>query len=372
MRFEHLYIHVPFCARRCVYCDFSIAVRAPVPVDAYLRRLEAEWSARHAASSFSLKTLYLGGGTPSKLGGDGVARLLELVHRRASFAEGAEVTLEVNPEDVSPQDVRAWLAAGINRFSIGVQSFHDEVLLWMHRTHDAVAARRAIAMAREEGAENLSIDLIFSMPSAVERDWQRDLDAALALDLPHLSVYGLTVEPRTPLGRWVARHDLAEAPEETFEAEFLRAHEVLTAAGFEHYEVSNYGRAGRHSRHNWAYWKRSPYAGLGPSAHEFDGTERRWNTAALAEWMARLEGSGDCVDGAETLQAEQVLAEEIYLGLRTARGVALPESEQETVSHWVEAGWAERTADARLTLTALGWLRIDALASDLTQRRSRY
>ncbi len=372
VRFEHLYVHVPFCSRRCVYCDFSIAVRSPVPVADYVRAIDAEWAARHASSIFHLETLYLGGGTPSKLEGEGVTRLMEIVHRRASLAAGAEVTLEVNPEDVSARNVREWRAAGINRLSIGVQSFQDHVLSWMHRTHDALAAHRAIATAREGGVENLSVDLIFSLPSVVNRDWPRDLDAALALDLPHLSVYGLTVEPRTPLGRWVARSDLAEAPDETFESEFLLAHEALSAAGFDHYEVSNFGRARRHSRHNWAYWTRALYAGLGPSAHEFDGAQRRWNVSAFAEWSARALANGSCVDGAEQLDATQIEAEEIYLGLRTAQGVSKTERDEVRVSEWIDAGWAAPTSDATVKLTAMGWLRIDALAVGLTQGRSRY
>ena len=210
VRANHLYVHVPFCARRCVYCDFSIAVRSLVPVDEYLVALGREWSTRHRESEFELETLYFGGGTPSKLGGEGVSRLLDQMRRHVTLREDAEITLEANPEDVSAEAVRAWQRSGINRVSLGVQSFDDAVLAWMHRTHDAKTARQAVEVLREGGMDNLSVDLIFAVPASIDRSWERDLETALEFDLPHLSVYGLTVEPRTPLGRWVARKDVSE------------------------------------------------------------------------------------------------------------------------------------------------------------------
>jgi len=373
VRAEHLYVHVPFCARRCVYCDFSIAVRTRVPVHEYLQALEREWTARHRESAFDLSTVYLGGGTPSKLGGDGVSRLLDLVRRCAKLQNHAEITLEANPEDVSAESVQAWRNAGVNRVSLGVQSFDDAVLTWMHRTHNAKTAHTAVQVLREEGLDNLSIDLIFATPSSVPRSWERDIDSALRLELPHLSVYGLTVEEHTPLGRWVARKDLAEAPEEAFEDEYIQAHQKLTSAGLEHYEVSNYGLPGRHSRHNWAYWDRKPYAGIGPSAHEFDGQVRRWNTAPYADWVARASRREDPVQGSEELAGEQSLAEQVYLNLRTSRGVTLlSEAERGHAAQWIDVGWATMDGGARLRLTGAGWLRLDSLAGALTLLRSRY
>ena len=365
-----LYVHVPFCARRCVYCDFSIAVRSRPPVDEYVHAIERELS-RHRDSEFDLETLYFGGGTPSKLGGEGVARLMEVARRHANLRVGAEITLEANPEDVTPQAVRAWRDAGVNRLSLGVQSFDERVLSWMHRTHDAEAAKTAVAVARDEGIANVSIDLIFAVPESLERVWARDLDIALGLQLPHLSVYGLTVEERTPLGRWVANSRVAEAAEEVFAAEFLRAREALTNAGYEHYEVSNYGRAGSHSRHNWAYWCRKSYGGIGPSAHEFNGSSRRWNTEAYVEWLNRTARGDDPVAGIEQLTEEQSTAEEVYLKLRTAAGLSISPEERERVTPWVSAGWAEMQGST-LKLSGPGWLRLDAIATDLTLLRSRY
>jgi oxygen-independent coproporphyrinogen-3 oxidase len=372
VRASHLYIHVPFCARRCVYCDFSIAVRSRVPVAEYLDALDREWSRRHVESEFALETLYLGGGTPSKLGGDGVARLLDAIRARTTLLDTAEVTLEANPEDVTSSSAEAWRAAGVTRVSLGVQSFDDAVLRWMHRTHNGETAIVAIETLRQAGLSNVSIDLIFATPDNLQRSWARDLDRALELDLPHLSVYGLTVEEHTPLGRWVARRDLTEAPEEAFEAQFLEADERLTAAGLEHYEVSNYARTGFHSRHNWAYWRRRAYGGLGPSAHEFDGASRRWNVEPYAGWVAALARNRDPVAGTERLSEEQSMAERVYLGLRTSEGIEIGPAELDHVQAWADSGWSVVGRDNRLRLTGPGWLRLDAIANDLTLFRSRY
>jgi len=367
---EHLYVHVPFCARRCVYCDFSIAVRARVPVDEYLSAVDRELARRHGASQLDLTSLYVGGGTPSKLGTDGVRRLFDVLHQHVTLASDAEVTLEANPEDVTPEAVTSWHRSGVNRVSLGVQSFDDAVLKWMHRTHDSESARAAVRGVRDNGIENTSIDLIFAVPTFASRSWRNDLDIALTLDLPHVSVYGLTIEPHTPLGRWVARRDAVEAPEEIFEREYLAADQVLAIAGYDHYEVSNYAKPGRQSAHNWAYWKRRPYVGVGPSAHEFDGSERRWNETAYAAWVTTVSRGDDPVEGREALSAEQALGEEVYLKLRTNAGLSLCEGEVEHVRRWVAAGWAKFVDSRLFRLTPLGWLRLDSLANDLTLLRS--
>jgi oxygen-independent coproporphyrinogen III oxidase len=352
-----------------VYCDFAIAVRSRVPVDEYVSALRCELE-RHPEELGPLETLYLGGGTPSRLGSDGIARVMDVVCAHTTITPGAEVTIEANPEDLTPEAVRGWRRAGINRLSLGVQSFDDGALAWMHRTHDAATSRRAVRDAFEAGLTNISVDLIFALPSALNRSWERDIDEALALDLPHLSVYGLTVEPRTPLGRWVARHSVDELPEEDFASEFLQAHRRLTAAGLDHYEVSNYGRPGRHSRHNWAYWQRRPYVGLGPSAHGFDGVARRWNTAAYTHWVDVLAHDGEPAAGLERLTPDDIAAEEVYLGMRTTEGVVLTNPEVGFVQRWIDAGWAELHGPDRLRLTANGWLRLDSLATSLTAIRS--
>ncbi len=370
---RHLYVHVPFCARRCSYCDFSIAVRATVPAGDFTRAVASELRLHYPGSErWELDTLYFGGGTPSKLGGEGLSRLFDAIRERAVLAPDAEVTLETNPEDVSPESARAWRAAGVSRLSLGAQSFDDHVLTWMHRTHDASAVARAMETARTAGFADVSLDLIFALPESLERDWIRDLESALALRPTHLSLYGLTVEPATPLARWRARGKVHEASEERYEREFLAAHEILAAHGFAHYEVSNYARPGHEARHNAAYWRGVPYAAVGPSAHAFDGERRRWNTAAYAAWLDQVAAGRDPMEGEERLAEESRALELVYLGLRTAGGLQLMPGEGEALLPWVAAGWAEIDAGTTLRLTPLGWLRLDGLTEHLTVRRSRY
>lgn len=343
-----------------------------MPVDEYVGALDRELAIRFADSApWPVDTLYFGGGTPSRLGGEGVAHTIEMLRRRMTLASDAEVTLETNPEDVNDDALARWRDAGVNRLSLGSQSFDDKVLAWMHRSHDAAAIDRAVEAAKRAGIDNISLDLIFALPENVERSWENDVRRALALEPSHLSLYGLTVEPHTPLGRWRTRGEIDEAPDERYETEFLFAHDALTSAGFEHYEVSNFGLPARHSRHNSAYWLKVPYAGLGPSAHEFDGTERRWNVSAYASWLEKLAAGEDPVAESEALTAENRLSEDVYLGLRTRLGLELSEREMAHVERWIEAGWARRLGGNRIVLTPLGWLRLDALAADLTLIRSR-
>lgn len=367
---EYVYVHVPFCARRCSYCDFAIAVRREVPARAFAEAIARELRVRREVPR-DVATLYLGGGTPSHLGGEGVARLLDRLRETATPRADAEITLEANPEDVTPDRARAWVAAGVNRVSLGVQSFHDAVLRWMHRVHDAAAVPRAVATLRDAGIADLSVDLIFAVPSDLARDWARDLEQALALEPTHVSLYGLTIESGTPLGRWTARGEVVEAPEEAYEAQFLQAHTILAAAGFEHYEVSNYARPGSRARHNSAYWQGVPYLGLGPSAHGFDGARRRWNRPAFAAWQAALDAGQDPVAGEESLDAVAQDAEAVYLGLRTREGLAAVPEDAPLLATWQQAGWLEPAGDGRWRCTPAGWLRLDALAAALTSRRSR-
>jgi oxygen-independent coproporphyrinogen-3 oxidase len=358
----HLYVHVPFCARRCSYCDFAIAVRREVPSRAFVAAVLGEWQRWQSETALdgvpSLRTVYLGGGTPSKLAAAELPRLLDGIRALRPIDADAEITLEANPEDVAPEAVRFWRDAGVNRVSLGVQSFQPDVLAWMHRTHDLPAVYRAVATLREGGIGDLSLDLIFAAPEALARDWAADLDAAIALHPEHLSVYGLTVEPGTPLGRWTARAEVVPAPDERYASDFLLAHERLSAAGYVHYEVSNYGRPGFRARHNSAYWRRAPFIGLGPSAHSGFGRHRRWNVRAWAAYERATLCGGPVVEVLEELDAGQVRLEELYLGLRTVEGV--PATLLGSPAVWCEAGWAENRDD-RIVLTPEGWLRLDAL-----------
>ena len=364
----HVYVHVPFCGRRCSYCDFSIAVRKQVPASRFVDAIQAELVTRSiGASSGPLASVYLGGGTPSKLGASiaDITKLISTIARRP-LAELGEVTVEANPEDVSISNVQAWRHGGVNRVSLGAQSFEPDVLAWMHRTHSSQMIRQAVEILRGEGIGNISLDLIFALPDQLHRDWRRDLEAAIALEPKHLSVYGLTVEPHTPLGRWTDRGGVANAGEERYEAEFLTADRQLAEAGFAHYEVSNYAKRGAESVHNSAYWSGARYLGLGPSAHGFDGECRRWNARDYTRWLELVEAGTDPVEGDETLWPAEVEAERIFLGLRTTAGLAATDREFERAAPWIAEGWARREGD-RLILTPRGWLRMDSLAASLAR-----
>jgi len=367
---HHLYIHVPFCARRCSYCDFSIAVRARTPIDEFTTALRSELSLGAVKGSI-LDTVYLGGGTPSRLGGLGIAEVLSVVRQHAEIAPNAEVTVEANPDDVNDMAVAHWVAGGVNRISLGAQSFDETVLAWMHRTHDASQIGTAVRAIRRGGIENISLDLIFALPPHLNRDWKADVERALQLEPAHLSLYGLTVEAHTPIARWADRGAIVEGSESDYEQEFLYAHDAMTAAGFDHYEVSNFSRPGKSSRHNSAYWTGAPYAGVGPSAHSFDGAARRWNVSAYTEWVRRLANADTVTAGEETLTDENRDAEEVYLGLRTQRGLEIGDDELSVVELWRAAGWADLEF-RRLSLTPPGWLRLDSLAADLATRRARH
>jgi oxygen-independent coproporphyrinogen-3 oxidase len=362
----HIYLHVPFCARRCSYCDFAIAVRREVPSRVYTDAVLREWDLwqNHAVwdGGSTVETIYFGGGTPSLLDPDQLARLLEGIRSRRPVRPDAELTIEVNPDDVSADRVRRWLGMGINRVSLGVQSFEPAVLAWMHRTHTADDVPRAVETLREQGLTNLSLDLIFALPPHLGRDWARDLDRAFALEPEHLSLYGLTVEERTPLARWMARGEAVRPDDEVYAAEFLAADAALRAHGYEHYEVSNAGKPGFRSRHNSAYWHRRPFIGLGPSAHSGFANRRRWNIREWTAYEAAVAGGGVPIEGEETLDAEAVALENLYLALRMIEGIEESQLPSGAVSTWMAEGWAVREGP-RIRLTPEGWLRLDALAA---------
>jgi oxygen-independent coproporphyrinogen-3 oxidase len=276
-----------------------------------------------------------------------------------------EFTIEINPDDVNNDSANTWVDAHVNRVSLGLQSFEPAVLEWMHRTHGVDDAERAVGLLRDAGVRSLSMDLIFGLPSELGRDWLEDLRRALELEPDHLSVYGLTVEPRTPLARWIGRGAATSPTEDTFERQFIEAHEVLAGAGFEHYEVSNYAKPGHRSRHNQAYWSGQKYLGLGPSAHGYDGEWRYWNVAPWAAYETAIREGRDPTVSLEQLSTEQKQLEATYLGLRTADGISagLIESWPESLRNAsLEQGWLVLEGD-RARLTPLGWLRLDAIVA---------
>jgi len=362
----HLYIHVPFCARRCSYCDFAIAVRRTVPSGAFADAIEREWLGWQPHPAWQdapgLDTIYFGGGTPSRLAPHALHRLLARFRADRELAPGAELTLEANPDDVTRESATAWKAAGITRVSLGVQSFDPAALAWMHRTHSAAQAAHAVGLLRDVGLTDISLDLIYALPDSLGRHWMADVERALELAPTHLSLYGLTVEPGTPLGKWTARGETASAPDDRAAAEYLAAHAALESAGYLHYEVSNFARPAFHARHNSAYWRRAPFIGLGPSAHSGLGEARSWNIRDWQEYLGRSEAGEPVVAEAERLTPNQVALEQLYLGLRTSEGVPASMVPPDVLARWMQHGWGMERA-GRATLTPEGWLRLDALVS---------
>jgi oxygen-independent coproporphyrinogen III oxidase len=367
----HLYLHVPFCTRRCSYCDFAVeAVRTP-PTDAWLdaitRELEMTVAERGWEAPLRLSTFYVGGGTPSLLGGAALARVRERLAPLAVLEARAEWSCEANPESFTSEVAEAWREAGVSRLSLGVQSFHDAALRWMGRLHGPEGPGRAVAAARSAGFDDLSLDLIFGLPAHLGRDWRDDLDRALELEPQHVSLYGLTAEAGAPLGRWVREGRERLADEESYADEYLLAHELLTAAGFEHYEVSNFALPGRRSRHNLAYWSGAPYAALGPGAHGFDPPLRHWNLRGWDAYREAVFQGKPPLEGEERIGPEEERLEGVWLGLRTDLGIAratLSPGQRALAAEWERAGWA-RAGGERLRLTAAGWLLLDRLAVEL-------
>jgi len=315
----------------------------------------------------SLDTLYVGGGTPSLLGPSAMSGLARVLGPERLGDPDLEWTAEANPESLTPDVAGAWRDAGVNRLSLGAQTFHAPSLRWMGRMHGPEGAAAAVRVARAAGFTNLSVDLIFGLPAHLGRDWSEDLAGALALDAPHVSLYGLSVEPGTPLGRAVREGREKPVDEEQYRDEFLHAAETLVRAGYEHYEVSNFARPGFASRHNTAYWTEAPYLGLGNGAHSYAPPVRRWNLRDWNDYSTVAREGRTPEEGREVLDAGALRLERIWLGLRTSAGLPLEglgELPLRLIADWEREGWAVREG-ASVRLTPAGWLLLDVLAVEL-------
>ena len=318
-----LYVHVPFCRSKCAYCDFY-SIPSPDLIPAYLEAVVRE--AAHYAERFdAFDTLYFGGGTPSLLSVDQLRKLLDRLREHAAFSDEFEKTLEANPDDLTPDYLIALRELGFNRLSLGIQSFDDGNLNFLRRRHDAGPAMEAIRQARQAGFDNLSLDLMYGLPGQTIEAWTRNLETALEFHPEHLSCYQLTIEPHTPLGTMLTRGEIEPVSEETGRCFFLENSKFLERNGYLHYEISNFARTeSLKSRHNSKYWRHVPYLGLGPSAHSFLNGVRWWNFSNVETYRGSImERNHMPVEESETLTPEQVRLEKLYLGFRTAEGVAL-------------------------------------------------
>lgn len=370
-RVSSVYVHAPFCVRRCFYCDFAVQVRRSGDPGEWLGALEGELRGLTAEGLFvledQLRTLYVGGGTPSLLGAEVMEGLARVVGRHRLTHPELEWTAEANPESFTPEIAAGWRGAGVNRLSLGIQTFHGPALRWMGRMHGPDGAKTAVRTARGAGFENISVDLIFGLPGHLRRSWADDLERALSLEPPHVSLYGLSVETATPLGRAVREGREKPVDEERYEAEFLEAAEALTRAGYRHYEVSNFALDGMESRHNSVYWTGEPYLGLGNGAHSYAPPLRRWNLREWSDYRKVAETGRVAEDERETLDPDALRLERIWLGLRTREGLSLQglsEAALRLAQAWAGKGLAV-TAGDRVALTAAGWLLLDRLAADL-------
>ncbi len=376
-RVSSIYVHAPFCARRCTYCDFAVTVRKTGDTDAWLAALSAEWRVVQDERLFDvadvLDTVYVGGGTPSLLGPDAMRGLADVIgHERLTHPD-LEWTAEANPESLTVEVARGWAAAGVNRISLGAQTFHPGALRWMGRLHGPDGPGRAVEAARRAGIANVSVDLIFGLPRAVGRSWSDDLAAVLDLDVPHVSLYGLTVEAGTALGRAVREGREPPVDEEQYREEFLEAADTLTGAGYMHYEVSNFARPGFEARHNAVYWDGAPYLGLGNGAHSYAPPVRRWNARAWEDYRAAVAAGRSPEESRESVEGEAARLEASWLSLRSRRGIPTPSGGSKVhdrVREWLERGLAVESG-GRVRLTAEGWLLLDELAVDLVDAEER-
>jgi oxygen-independent coproporphyrinogen-3 oxidase len=322
-----LYIHVPFCRSKCPYCDFFSVTKNPAPFAAYptLLRQHIALARQKGHLAEPLATVFFGGGTPSLLAPEAIAAVLQTLGNGPGFQPGAEISLEANPGTVSMESLQGYRAAGVNRLSLGVQSLHAGSLERLGRRHSPEEAETAFRRARQVGFTSISCDLMFSLPGQRLDSLMEDLEAVLRLEPDHLSCYGLTIEEATPFHHLHMAGDLALPEEETYRESYLAIHDRLLAAGFTHYEISNYAKPGHACRHNLAYWGRQAYLGIGAGAHSFlsTGWGERWSVPPdLTRYALQLERGADPAQVLESFDRRGAMAETLYLGLRTAEGVA--------------------------------------------------
>lgn len=369
-----IYLHIPFCKQACHYCNFHFSTslkQKPAFIDALL--LEIEQRADYLENEI-IQTIYFGGGTPSLLTKNELERILHKLQEHFNIVKEVEITLETNPDNINNVNLQDWKDLGVNRLSIGIQSFFEEDLQWMNRAHNAEEALRAVDLARSYGFENLTVDLIYGTPTLSDEHWKWNVDQLIKWRIPHISCYALTVEPKTALEHLIQSGKFPEVSAEKQAAHFTLLMQWLKEAGYEHYEISNFALPGHRSKHNSSYWRGEHYIGLGPSAHSFNTQSRQWNIANNAIYIKEVMSNGVYWEK-EILSPTDVANEYIMTALRTMEGINLVKLEtllrEEDFKKFCfevdESKWKNyfiKKANS-LSLTDEGKLFADAISSDL-------
>lgn len=368
-----IYIHIPFCRKACHYCNFHFSTTLKNK-EAVIGAIVHEITLQQNYLSAPVETIYFGGGTPSLLNADELQKLLNVIKEHFDISPSAEVTLESNPDDITEEKLIEWKSAGINRLSIGIQSFYEKDLQWMNRAHNATQAKQSILIAQAAGFNNITIDLIYGTPVLSDEEWIHNIEMAIDLNVPHLSCYALTVEQGTALSKMIDQKKKENTNEEKQQRHFQLLTERVVLAGFEHYEISNFAKPGFRSRHNSSYWNGKAYLGLGPSAHSFKDNTRQWNISNNALYVKSIQQNIVPFE-METLTPVQQLNEYIMTGLRILEGISLETIQQKwseaysqqilnAAAKYIKEGLAEKK-DGRIILTAHGKFYADGIAADL-------
>jgi oxygen-independent coproporphyrinogen-3 oxidase len=370
-----IYLHIPFCKQACFYCDFHFSVSQKWRADLLLMmEQELVKRANFFTSNDIVETIYFGGGTPSLLSIEEIASLLNVVKQNYKLAESLEITLESNPDDLYTEYLQQLFDVGVNRLSIGIQSFDDEILKWMNRSHNNAQSLQCIEEAGKIGFKDLTIDLIYGVPGLTKQKWEETVDFSLQLPINHLSAYGLTLEQNTPYAKLVKQKKYVKPSDDAMSEHFEILTQKVAKAGWEHYEVSNYCKQGNYSKHNTAYWQQKKYLGIGPSAHSYDLNYRIWNVSNNAGYVQKMQAN-EATWEQETLSIADKINERLLTDLRTKWGVNLLQLKNvygydigkehpQLMSYWQENEYA-KLEDNTLFLTEKGWLFADYISSQL-------
>ena len=373
-----IYIHIPFCKQACNYCNFHFSTslrQKEKMIEAIVKEINlTPVLANGEVEKEIVSTIYFGGGTPSILCIDDLKSIFVALQKKFIVADDIEITLEANPDDITKSKLQEWKTLGINRLSVGIQSFVEAELVWMNRAHNATESLLCIDKIREAGFANFSVDLIYGSPLLSDEEWKRNVDIVIEKNIPHISCYALTVEPKTALDKMIAQHKKENVDAEKQARQFLLLMDWMEQAGYEHYEISNFAKPGLRSKHNSSYWLGESYYAFGPAAHAFDGQHRRWNVANNSLYIQSLQNNIIPFEE-EVLTKTQQLNEYIMTSLRTMEGLDLiyvgkifgeaESSRIKVASSKYESTGKLKTVNSKIILTREGKLFADGIAADL-------